>query len=720
MNIKKDILWRVYVVYGLICLFGFIIIVKAVSVRYFETTDDGRTWMEYDQEVRKTKKEKKIEPLRGTLFSEDGRVLATSYPLFEIRFDALAPSDKDFNENIDSLSIVLAGYFGRRSAEAWKDKLQNARIEKQRYVLLGRRVTLPELKKVKKFPLLEKGAFKGGRIIIQQNRRIKPFENLAHRTIGYVRPDVYKDSKLVERGFKVGLEGYYDSLLAGKEGLRWEKKVAGGKWMPLGDENIVDPIQGADVYTTLDAYIQDIAHAALEKAVTKHKADHGSVVVMEVATGKIKAVSNLAITENENYFESFNFAIGEGTAPGSTMKLMSSLALLEDGFMTLEDSVDIGDGTATFYERVLHESDKKAHGWVDFRTAFATSSNIFYARAIDSAFRDRPHEYIKYIKRTGFHRPTGIDIKGESMPFIKDPANRDHKDARSWTGITLPWMAIGYELEVTPLQMLAFYNAVANDGKMMKPYLVSQIKQGNDVVYEEEGRVIVNSICSDKTLKDLQELTKLPPIHEKGTARSLRNPYFPIAGKTSTAKIKGKKGTYGKVYQSSFAGYFPADNPLYTCIVVVNAPKQYGYYGATVAGPVFKEIAEKVYSRKILAEHDLDTKSYDEHHPYVKWGNVSDVQELCSEYEIDCQMSTNKEWVKVREEEGKVYIQDREIVEDFVPNVIDLGLKDAVYLLENSGLKVKITGKGIGKVRKQSVRPGAKIRTGLIIEIEVS
>ena len=708
MNIKKDILWRVYLVYIVICLGGAMILFKAFQIRYFETLKDGRSWVEYDREVRKTKQERAIEPMRGNVYAEDGNVLATSYPIYEIRFDPMAANDDTFDYYIDSLAFTLSKYFKRRSKEEEKERLLKAKVEGKRYVLINRRVTYPQLKEVKKFPLFKKGTFAGGFIIIQKNKRIKPFNRLAHRTIGYVR-----------EGVAVGLEGYYNSLLSGVPGRRWEQKVAGGKWIPINDENIVDPVPGSDLYTTLDTYIQDIADNALGKAMMKHKADHGSVIVMEVATGKIKALANLAKTKNGDYFESYNFAIGEGTEPGSTMKLMSTLALLEDGFMNPNDSIDVGNGSVVFYDKVLHDSDKKSHGKLSMREAFAKSSNVYFAKALDSAFRDRPHEYIKFLRQAGLHGRTGVDIKGEPLPFIKDPSFTDHKDKKAWTGITLPWMSIGYELKITPIQMLNLYNAVANGGKLMRPYLVNQVVQDGDLIEGIAPRVLSERICSKKVQAQLEEMMLLPVEDEKGTARNIRNKHFRIAGKTSTCKI-AKKGNYGKVYQASFAGYFPADDPIYSCIVVVNAPTQGGYYGSSVAAPVFSEIAEKVYSKKILAEHNVHNVVKADHFPYVKSGKVEDIEALCDEYNLNKNIVTNKDWVKPYSENGALNVKERSVINSLVPDVKGLGVKDALFLLENQGLKVKIVGRQVGKVRRQSIHPGVKARSGLIIELVVS
>lgn len=706
MNVKKDILWRVYLVYGIVCLVGLLIIARAFYIRYFEKLDDGRTWVEYDQEIRKTKQEREIIPLRGNLYSEDGKVLATSYPVYEIRFDALSPSDKDFNELKDTLAEVLSGYFKRRSTQEELDRLLKARVEGSRYMLIARRVTYPQLQEIKEFPLFKKGKYKGGFIVIQQNKRIKPFNRLAHRTIGYVRENV-----------AVGLEGYYDSLLSGVNGRRWEQKIAGGKWIPITDENIIDPVPGSNLHTTLDSYIQDIADNALWKAMEKHQPRHGCVIVMEVATGKIKAISNLARTERGDYFESFNFAVGEKAEPGSTMKLMSAMALLEDGFMDISDSIDIEDGTTTFYDRTLRDSDKKAGGMLSFKDAFAKSSNVFFAKALDSAFKDRPHEYIKYLRQGGLHNRAGVDIKGEPDPNIKDPAVTNHKDPKAWTGITLPWMAIGYELEVAPIQMLNLYNAIANDGKLMRPYLVRRIEQDGNLLEDIQPRVLNKAICSEKTLNKLQTMMEM--VVSQGTAKNIKNKYFKIAGKTSTSLLTTKKPKDYKGYQSGFAGYFPADKPIYSCIVVVNAPRQAGYYGNIVAAPVFSEIAQKVYAKKILDEHDIQTETTEGHLPYVKTGNKKDIDQLYAGYQIQTKIQTNKDWIQPVVKEGEVRAYERTVVESLVPNVRGMGLKDALYLLENEGLQVQIVGKGIGKVRSQSIKGGTKVRNGIKIQITV-
>lgn len=706
MNIKKDILWRVYLAFGIICLAGLLVILKSFSIQFFEKVE-GKTWKEFAQDV--TKADRAIPALRGNVYSEDKNLLATSYPVYELRFDAVSSSDANFYLEVDSLAEVLSNYFGKRTKEEELQRLQEAREKGSRYLLIARKVTYPQFQEIKEFPLFRLGKYKGGFIKIQKNKRIRPFNRLAHRTIGYVREDI-----------SVGIEGNYDSLLSGVEGRRWEQKIAGGKWIPISDHNLIDPIDGADLQTTLDTYIQDIADNALIKALEKHKADHGCVVVMEVSTGKIKAISNLGVMPSGNYGELYNYAVGESTEPGSTMKLATLIAALEDGNIKIDDSVNIGNGSIDWYDRTMRDSDHKVSGSFTVKQSFANSSNVALSKIAVENFSKDPAKFVSYLKQIGLTDKVGIDIKGEPMPYVKDPS-----DKKSWTGITLPWMSTGYELTMVPIQMLSLYNAVANGGRKMRPYLVSKITQnGKEEVVKPV--VLIDQICSKKTLRDVRLC--LESVVSNGTASNIKSKHYQIAGKTSTALIADKKHGYKssqsrrKVYQASFAGYFPADNPKYSCIVVVNAPSNGVYYGGYVAGPVFKEISDKIYAKKIMMEDRLSELANNKEWriPYVKVGKASDIAGVYEFFHVQNVGVADADWVKPSSNKYEVTYKERDMTTSLVPNVLGMGLRDGVYLLENWGLSVKVTGKGVGKIRQQSLRPGSKIIKGREIEIKVS
>ncbi len=707
MSKKRYIESKAWIVYMCFVLFGLAILARVVFIQNFDRIE-GKTWKAYAED--RIKAERSIAANRGNIYNEDGHLLATSYPVFRLNWDALSPSDHDFYSNLDSLAICLSSFFKLNSVDQNRQKLIDARNSGKRYVKipLSRKTTYinyPNLQKIRRWPLFRKGQFKGGLIVSQFNKRKKPFGQLAHRTIGYVRDSI-----------AVGLEGYYNNLLAGVEGKRMEQKVSSGDWIPINDEYIIKPEHGKDVITTIDTYIQDVAYDALMKMIKKEAADHGCAIVMEVATGKIRAIANIGMREDSTYSEIFNYAVGEETEPGSTMKLASMIAAIEEGAVALDDTIDIKDGKRTFYDKVMRDSDDKTQGVIKVKKAFEVSSNVAISRIIHENFNKVPERFISYLSEMGLTEKTGIDIKGEPSPYIKDPSDR-----KSWTGITLPWMSVGYELKLTPLQTLCLYNAVANNGVAVQPYLVSSIKEGNVVIEEMHKKVLKHGICSERTLKSVRAM--LEGVVENGTARGIQAKHFKIAGKTGTSKIAKKKSGYSKSYQASFAGYFPADNPMYSCIVVVNRPSKGNYYGSSVAAPVFKEIAEKVFARKVVIEQSIANRVEDQKQqyvPYVKSGLAQEVKELYKDLGVKTPDHKTTVWVKPVSPGANVKLTDNAVYENEVPNVRDMCLKDALFLLENRGFKVYIKGKSKGKVRFQSIKGGTKITNRLNPEIEIT
>ena len=702
MKDKQVIFSRVYLVYGMICLFALIILGQVVNVQVIQ----GEKWKAKEEAL--TRNYREIDAVRGNIYASDESLLATSIPKYEVRFDANtdALTDAYFNEHVDSLALKLAELFPENSMSEYLTDLKMARAKGKRYHLIKRNVKFTELKILKDFPIFRKGKYKGGFIHVQQNRRVRPFKILAARTIGYER----------EGSKPVGLEGAYSKELSGVKGERWMQKISGGVWMPISENGGKEPEDGSDVYTTIDVNIQDVAENALLNQLEKHQADHGCVALMEVATGDVKAIANLKRNKNGTYYESYNYVVGESTEPGSTFKLASLMAAFEDGYLDLDDRVDTENGVTKFYDHVMRDSHKGGYGTISIKEAFVKSSNVGISKEINRVYGANPQGFVDRLYKMNLNKKLGIEIAGEGAPLIRSTNDK------YWSGVSLPVMSIGYEVQMTPLQILTFYNAVANNGKMVKPRFVTEIRQSGKLVKEYETEVINNSICSKKTIQMVKEM--LEGVVEEGTARNLKNSRYKIAGKTGTAQIANAK--YGYKYESkvshqgSFVGYFPADNPKYTCIVVVNAPSNNVYYGNLVAGPIFKEVADKVYASSIQIHDQLKEKAHfaASRIPYAKNGSYEDLSKVYAALEIKtAQEGVDPEWAKVATGEKKVNVYKKRIPEIYVPDVTGMSIKDALYILENKGLSVQFSGKGV--VKKQSISPGEKMVKGKNIILEL-
>lgn len=705
MKDKQVIFSRVYLIYGMVCLFAMIIIGQAVNLQVIQ----GEKWRNKEESL--TRKFREIEAVRGNIYASDGSLLATSIPKYEVRFDAYtdALTDKYFNEHVDSLAFELSKLFPEKSQSEYLKSLKSARKKKARYHLIRRNVKFTDLKVLKEFPIFRRGKYKGGFITVQQNKRVRPFNVLAARTIGYDR----------EGSKPVGLEGAYSKELSGVKGEMWMQKIAGGVWMPIDENGGREPEDGSDVYTTIDVNIQDVAYSALLSQLETHQADHGCVALMEVSTGDIKAIANLKRNRDGSYYESYNYVVGESTEPGSTFKLASLMAAFEDGFLGLDDIEDTENGVTKFYDHVMRDSHTGGYGKISIKESFVKSSNVAISKAINRVYAANPQGFVDRLYKMGLNKKLGIEIAGEGSPLIKST------DDEYWSGVSLPLMSIGYEVQMTPLQILTFYNAVANDGKMVKPRFVTEIRQSGKLVKEFGIEVINNSICSKKTIKMAKEM--LEGVVEEGTARNLKNSRYKVAGKTGTAQIANSKDGYkgkgyeGKVsHQGSFVGYFPADNPKYTCIVVVNAPSKNVYYGNLVAGPIFKEVADKVYASSIQIHDELDVKDHlaQSRIPYAKDGSFDDLAKIYTELNIKTSSeSESPEWVKVATGRDVVKIHKKKVAPIYVADVVGMSIKDALYILENQGLRVSFSGNGV--VKKQSISPDQKIIKGNKIILEL-
>lgn len=707
MSLKKEIVWRVGVIYIIMLAFAILVVGKIFYLQMIE----GGKWKEKAQTL--TLKDITIESNRGDILAADGRLLASSVPYYEIRMDTRSTGmdDHTFNSNIDSLAMKLSELFKDKSAAEYKNELVTARRNGERFHLIKRRVNYNQLKELKKFPIFRLGQYKGGFIALQTNLRIQPHVSLASRTIGYTTKG--------EGGNVVGIEGAYDEELKGVEGVRLMQRINGNIWMPVHDGNEVEPKDGKDVVTTIDVDLQDVAESALLRQLLRQEAHHGTAVLMEVSTGEIKAIANLERNSKGEYKESYNYAIGESRAPGSTFKLASAIALLEDGYVDLDDTVSTGDGKVVYYDKPITDTKRGGHGTITFREVIEVSSNVGISKLITRYYTGKEEKFINRLYSMNLNNRLGIEIKGEGEPEIKYPGDK------LWSGVTLPQMSIGYEVRLTPLQMLTFYNAIANDGKMVKPKFVKGLMYHGDLVETFDTEVLKQSICSRSTLRKVQEM--LEGVVEQGTATNIRNNNYKIAGKTGTAQIANEESGYSdksKIsYQASFVGYFPADNPKYSCIVVVNAPSRNVYYGNLVAGPVFKEIADKVYATNFEMHESLNlarANANDEIKiPYTKNSHKEELKYALTDLGIDVnddEVVTN--WVLTTKLDSCVKLRNRTIEENLMPNVKGMGAKDALFILENLGLSVEL--KGRGTILNQSIKPGTRISKGDLVVLEMS
>ena len=648
-------------------IFALLVVYKLVDIQFVQ----GNAYR--DLAERRTIQNVVIPANRGNVYSADGSLLATSVPKYYIRIDAITPSSKNFEKHLKALSDSLSKFHGKPSSY-YQLNIRKARANKNRYFLLARNLGYSNYIKFRNFPLLNMGAFKGGLIVEQSTRREHPMGAIAERTIGYERID--------ENGnvTRPGIDGAFGvKYLRGNDGRRLKQKIGKGQWKPISDANEVEPKNGYDVYTTIDVNIQDIAHHALIEQLDKYKAEHGCVVVMDVKTGEVKAISNLGKTDAGNYYEKRNYAVWESHEPGSTFKLMALAAALEDKVIDTSDIVDTEKGILTYYGKQVRDSKNGGYGKISVAKAFEVSSNTGIVKAIYQSYKDKPRKFVERLYAMNLNEKLDLPIIGEGEPIIPHPDNK-----KRWSGIALQWMAYGYGVSFTPLQTLTFYNAIANDGEMVKPRFLKEVKEFGNTIESFDKEVINKQICSPETIAKLQKLLKNVVEKKHGTGNSLYSENFSMAGKTGTCQkdyqVKGKHN-----YISSFAGFFPAESPKYSCIVVIHEPdKSVGYYGADVSGPVFKKIAQKIYTDTPIVDtvENLEEK-------FTVVGNSYD-----SYFEIAQKYKT------------------------IMPDVRGLPAMDAISLLENMGVNVKLSGKG--KVTAQSVAKGTKLSKNQTIVLQLS
>ena len=705
MSVKKDILFRVGIIYFFMLASAFAIIGKAA---YTQITEGD--------ELEKRKKKISltdviIEPNRGDILASDGRLLATSLPSYEIRMDTRAAglTDQIFNDSIEALCQSLSRLLKKKPADMYKLEIVAARKEGKRYHLIERRVNYNDLKAIRQFPIFRLGANKGGLIAVQENIRMQPNGGLALRTIGYITKE--------QNGNFPGLEGAFDVHLRGERGMGVMQKLPGGVLMPVGGADAVEPKDGGDVVSTIDIDIQDVAETSLRKKLQYHNAHHGTAVVMEVATGEIKAIVNLGKDDYGNYREQYNYALGEAIEPGSTFKLMTYMALLEDGKLQPSDSIDNGlSGFVSFYGKRVDDDGRVAtRGWLTVEKAFAHSSNISITKFVDKHYRGKEKQFIERLYSMNLNQRLGLELSGESEPFIRYPDTSDPY----WSGLSLTQMAYGYEILLAPIHVLTFYNAVANDGKMVKPRFVKRLVRHGSTEQNYDVKVINSSIASAATIRKVKRM--LEAVVEYGTAKSISTDMYPIAGKTGTAQVANDRYGYKDLkYYASFAGYFPADRPKYSCIVSIYAPTANGYTGGVVAAPVFREIADKIYAADLDMRETLkpEKRGVLADIPHSKSGNINDLAYVFKELNIPVERETGiEDWVTASINDTKVELKKREMDKGLVPNVIGMGMKDALYLLEERGLKVAVRGRG--RVVSQSVTAGSKVTPNGSIVLEM-
>lgn len=705
MALRKSIVKRFEIVYWVIVAF----FALAVFRMGWIMTVERSSWMAEAKKLEK--KEREIVPERGNLYAADGSLITATIPYYNLYMDAKIPyfgtkkGQEFFRENIDSLCICLSQKFKDKSSAEYKDMILKARVAgNRRLKIYSKRVSYLDLMDIKGFPLFRAGSMKSGFYYEESSNRENLYGSLARRTLG----DTYGSSG---RG-QYGLELYYDSLLAGEKGIAKGHLVGRANWVFVPEK---EAIRGADIYTTLDIEMQDICETAMRDKLEVIKAKNACVVLMEVKTGEIKAMVNLERAGDGSYFEGRNMAVADMSEPGSTFKTMSLMVALDHGVCDTSDVLNINNGVWMFYNSKMTDHNWHKGGYDSLSVAgiLAQSSNVGVSRIIDEYYKKKPMDFINAVLATGFADQLDFGVSGTMRPMLTTP------DSKLWSGVTLPWMSIGYATQVPPIYTLNFYNAIANGGKMMRPYLVREIKRDGQVLVSNKPEVAKSSICKSSTLKKVQGM--LEGVVEYGTAKTIKSEQFAIAGKTGTAQLGYGKGGVVK-HQVSFCGYFPADNPMYSCIVVVKEP-QMAPAAAFMCGDVFKKIAERIYAKETnLQMEDMERWQSDSLNVYnlprVKAGAREEVESAMDELDLNYQRNKS-DWVVLSksQDEAKLIADMRPIVDDLVPNVVGMGAIDAVYLMESCGLHVQLQGKG--RVVSQSILNGQKAVRGSTVVLKL-
>lgn len=711
MEVKRDILWRVYLSFLGMVVLSLFILGKAIYIQRVQ----GEHWRSMSDSMHQ--KIQELDADRGTIYSEDGQMLSTSLPQFDIYIDFQAEGLRDkngkvFRTNIDSFSIAMADYFGDKSSVQYKKDLETAYRKKSRYYSLKKKLTFEQYKTFREFPMVKLGRNRSGVIVEQSSKRVAPFGLLANRTIGLSREHMSTNGKVKKQN--VGLEKSYDSLLTGQKGQRLVRFISGGAVPVEGFQ--IEPENGKDLYTTIDVNMQDIAENALLKMLQKSEALYGTCIVMETKTGKIKAMANLGRRPDGNYWEDDNYAL-RVTEPGSTIKLATLLAVLDKGSSTLEDKVEVGTaGRMIVGPRNVNDAERQPKSLITVKECFAHSSNVGMSKLALKAFSQNPIEFKDYLHRYHLDRKSPIDLGNVPSPRI---ATFDKSSGGLSNMLT---MSFGYAIQVSPLQTLTLYNAIANNGKMMKPYLVNSIQSDGIILKQFEPTVMEESVAKEATVRDAR--ASMEAVITEGTGKAyLKGIPFPIAGKTGTAHVADGPLNYGHgVYQASFVGYFPADQPKYSCIVVIRTkPHAAMHYGGQLGGPVFKEVAMKLYAMYVDQKNPSMYTAVKDSTPFYYAGYTGDIKNVLNTLNVGYADSVKgDEWASVyaNGSGASPIVRTNNVREKVMPNVRGMGLKDALYLLEKMGLKVAISGKG--KVTTQSIAPGSVLAKGLTVTLELS
>jgi cell division protein FtsI (penicillin-binding protein 3) len=712
MSIRTNILLRVYLAFGLILLFAGAVIVQLCRVQFVQ----GKKWKAMSSSL--STQYMNIEAARGNIFAVDGSLLATSVPEYELHMDMLAggiADEKIFQEKVDSLARRLSEFFNDKTPREYVRMLRDARNDSDRYQLIQRKVSFQQLKQVRKFPIFNMGKYKGGLIVIEQNKRVLPYHSLAARTIGYKNE---KDAN--GKSVAVGLEGAYSDYINGENGKRLMQRMAGGTWMPVNNDEEIEPKEGADIISTIDVNFQDVAQSALKEQLIKSGADHGCVVLMEVATGQIKAIANFSHTKTGDYEERMNYAISESAEPGSTFKLASYMSLLDQHKIDTSSLINAENGRYDVINPrngkvALKIKDAEDPGTIiSAKRAFEESSNVAAAKFVYAHYHNDPQEFIDKIYSYHLNERDVLQIPGEGAPRIKNTNSKDWNKIQS-----LYQMAYGYELKLTPLQMLTFYNSVANNGRMIAPIFVSEIRRLGNTIERFQAREINPKVCSDETLAKVRGM--LEGVVQEGTGKLvIKNKLYNVAGKTGTAQIANGKFGYGakNSHQASFCGYFPAEKPKYSMIVVIHDPTIGSHLAAWVAGPVFRAIADRVYSSDLEMNQNAPLRFVGNTQlPKIKTGNRKAVQEVYSKLNIKPLYASNNAAGNGVDTSNGLAFEEIKYQKGSVPSVTGMGLSDAVYMLGNAGYKVAVHGSGV--VVKQSVTGGSIIPKGSKITIEL-
>ncbi len=698
----KDIISRVGIIYFFMVLSALLVIGRIVHLQFFADLPVSSEEISFRTE--------EIESVRGSILASDGRSLASSVPYYQIRMDCVFPEEIVFNSNIDSLSVALSGFFKDKSSVQYKKELVDARKKGNRYKAIGNRlVDYSELMEVKSFPLFRERGSKGGFISEQKNRRNNPYGRLAYRTIGFINSN----------GVGVGIEGSYDYYLKGIPGIQTVQRLLGGEWMPVNEQETIMPQDGMDVKTTIDIDIQEAAENALRNQLSLSDVFEGATaIVMEVETGAVRAVTNMKKMSNGEFDESFNYAISQATEPGSTFKLATLVALIEDGYVTLETPIDAGNGRWKYSTKEFTDVTRGGYGLIDVRKAFEKSSNVAFAKLAVEYYSNNEKKYVDRLHNMKIGEKFNLDIMGEGRSVIHSPGDA------MWSKLTLPMMAMGYASLLTPLHTLAFYNAIANRGKMMKPYFVESLERHGVVEKEFEPQEMSGAICSESTIKLVHEA--LRGVVEHGTAKALDDSRYKISGKTGTAQI-AFDGRYidsqgYRKHQASFAGFFPSDNPKYSAIVVLYTNKtRANFYGGSWAAPVFKQISDRIFANNPQWSSPVNGKGrVTASKPLILSGKRDETEKLLAALPAEKPHgSVSGEWLSVEKDTlNRTVIKNYTNIKDSVPNVLNMGLRDALYILENKGYRVKFSGKG--RIVRQNPASGSALEKHGIIEIELS